>query len=184
MNVRAPLVVVLCVACSRPTAAPSSDAAKAAAPPVAACTLATPLQPGVPGSPGHLLPSDRNPNGQSELAATMRTMQSDLEAARGAIVRGAPIAEMISRHRKMRRAWPTDPAERDEAFDAGAKAYLGAVAALESAPIERRAAAYDDVLGACRGCHERVCSGVLAAIESLRFCRDPSGSGAGHGCQR
>ncbi len=115
------------------------------------------------------MPSDRNPNGMSELAAMMRTMQSDLDAARGAIARGAPIAEMSSRHRKMRCSWPTDPGERNAAFDAGAQAYLAAVAALEKAPPAAQAAAFDRALDGCRGCHERVCSGVLAAIEALRI---------------
>ncbi len=157
------LLAALAVACSKPASAPA-DAA-----PLPACTLETALVPGVPGSPGHLLPSDRNPNGMSELAAVMRTMQADLEAARGAIARGAPLAEMSSRHRKIRCAWPTEPGERNAAFDAGAQAYLATVAALEKAPPAGRAAAFDATLDGCRGCHERVCSGVLAAIEALRM---------------
>ena len=160
--------VLVAATCSKPAAVPPAAPADAA-PQQAPCTIDTPLVPGVPGSPGHLMPSDRNPNGVSELAALMRTMQADLDAARGAIARGAAIAEMSSRHRRIRCAWPTDPAERNAAFDAGAGAYLPLVAALERAPPERRAAAFDAALDGCRGCHERVCSGVLAAIEALRL---------------
>ena len=46
------------------------------------CNCSTPLQPGVPGSPGHLIVSPRNPNGDSELAVPMRQFVDDLTEAR------------------------------------------------------------------------------------------------------
>ena len=67
------------------------------------CTLDTPLIPGVPGSPGHLLPSEINPNGVSELAALMRTMQRDLAEA-GERIRRGEIADP--------EAYQADPSER------------------------------------------------------------------------
>jgi hypothetical protein len=133
------------------------------------CTLATPLVPGVPGSPGHLIVSQRNPNGDSELAVHMRTMQADLAAARAAILEKRPIPPMLARHRKIRCAWPTTPSERNEQFDHSAKAYLDAVAGLEKAAPTAAAPAFEQVLNACRACHEQTCSGAIVAIEALRI---------------
>lgn len=143
-----------------------------AAPPPAApttCTLETPLVPGVPGSPGHLIATAQNPNGQSELAALMRTMQGELKAAREVIVSGGqgPIGPFLPRFLKIRCAWPTNPPDRDAKFDGFAQAYLAAVAGLDQAGPPERAAAFDRVLGACRTCHENSCTGAIVAIDAL-----------------
>ena len=150
---------------SRAVAAPAAVASM----PEGDCTLATPLSPGVPGSPGNLIRSDRNPNGQSELAAHMRKMQADLQAAREAVRRGEHPVPLRDRHRRIRCAWPTTPSDRDQRFDGFAQGYLGAVTALDAAPAPGVAAAYERVIDACRACHEQTCSGVLVAIEGLRL---------------
>lgn len=149
-----------------PTAAPLPSPPDAASP---ECTLATPLVPGVPGSPGHLIPSDRNPNGVSELAKLMRNMQYELANARGQILRGEEITKMRARFSPIRCSWPTTPGDRNESFDASARAYLAAVSALDAAPPAGRAAAFDGVLNACRACHEHTCTGAIVAIEGLRI---------------
>ena len=152
-------------------AEPAPAAVQAAVPAAvpATCTLATPLVPGVPGSPGHLIPSAINPNGQSELSGVMRLMQADLKAARTAIEHGEPIVAMAARHAKLRCAWPTRPADRDQRFDENAQVYLAAVTALEAAPKSNAVTAFEQVLGACRSCHEQTCSGALSAISALRL---------------
>jgi hypothetical protein len=162
-----PLVVLL-LGCSRPPAA-APTAPRDAAAPVEPCTLATPLVPGVPGSPGHLIRSDINPNGQSELAAHMRMMQAQLKAAGALIERGESGPPLHAAFAKIRCAWPTTPADRDEAFDRSAQAYLGAVQRLDRAGRAQRRAAFDGVLDACRACHEHTCSGAIVAIEALRL---------------
>jgi hypothetical protein len=139
-----------------------------ASPPVDACTLETPLVPGVPGSPGNLLASEINPNGASELAALMRTMQRDLGLAREAIARGEAPGPMFERHRKMRCAWPTDPAERNATFDGMAQNYLAQVKALDARPADLREA-HHRVISACVACHENACTGPIPAIEALRM---------------
>lgn len=177
------IVVPILPACSRSTpqqpvstptpVPPPSAVAPVEIPPEAAdCTLATRLIPGIPGSPGHLIPSPRNPNGQSELSAHMRMMQADLAAARTAILQGAAVVPMLARHRKIRCAWPTRPEDRDEAFDLSARRYLDAVAALDRA-APSKAAAYTSVLGACRACHEHTCSGAIVAIDALALPSEP-----------
>lgn len=153
------LLVLVLSACAREGTTPLAE------PP---CTLETPLVPGVPGSPGHLLPSDINPNGASELAALMRTMTADLEQLRTTLDRAPPPA-LHTRHRKLRCAWPTDPGERTPQFDAFAVAYLARVQALEASAAADRKAAYDAVVTACKSCHQQTCSGPIPRIEKLRL---------------
>jgi cytochrome c553 len=133
------------------------------------CTLDTPLVPGVPGSPYHLVPSSRNPNGASELALHMRAMEGELSAVRTALSTGAVRPMLRPRFAKIRCAWPTTPADRNPQFDRDALSYLEAVSQLDAAPPATAAAAYTGVLAACRACHERSCSGAIVAIEALKL---------------
>lgn len=164
------LLLGLLAACGGPPAqaptAPPDGTVVASAPVEPECTLETPLVPGVPGSPGHLVPTEVNPNGQSELALVMRTMQEDMKAAREAIAAGRPVGHLVVRHRKMRCAWPTTPSDRNPTFDAFAVGYLAAADALEKHPD---AATFDAVLNTCKACHEQSCPGPVAAIEALRM---------------
>ncbi|MBE2249721.1 MAG: hypothetical protein IAE78_09235 [Myxococcus sp.] len=150
---------------------------EAAAPPVVPpapravvddCTLATKLLPGVPGSPGNLIASERNPNGASELATHMRLMVDDVRDAKAKVLAGQAVPALRERHRKLRCAWPTSPSDRNEAFDAMALSYLSKVAALDAKPADARAA-YTAVVGACRTCHEATCDGPIAVIDGLEL---------------
>ncbi len=152
-----------------PAAAPTEDPSAAAHGQSAECTLQTPLTPGVPGSPGHLIPSARNPNGQSELAALMRSMEAALKEARPLVAQGQKVGPFASRFAKIRCAWPTNLGDRDAQFDALAVAYLSAVARLDATHGADAPAAFDGVLNACRACHERACSGAIVAINALRL---------------
>lgn len=140
------------------------------------CTAETPLVPGIPGSPGHLLPSPRNPNGDSELAALMRRFVEDLTASRAALLSpttspGAlrPRGPLLPVHRRMRCSWPTAPADRTPTFDALAVSYLAQVQALDEAPPEALRAAHGRVVQACQACHEVSCAGPLEVIEGLKL---------------
>ncbi len=146
-----------------------ADSAPSATGQSADCTLQTPLVAGVPGSPGHLIPSTRNPNGQSELAALMRTMEAALKDARPLVAKGQAVGPFAQRFAKIRCSWPTNPSDRDAEFDALATAYLGAVSALDRASGATSAGAFDGVLNACRACHERACGGAIVAINALRL---------------
>jgi hypothetical protein len=159
---------LLFLGCAKPSVAPVDAGAKAAVQTVEPdCSLTTPLVPGVPGSPGHLIPSERNPNGDSELAALMRRMQSEVETARGMVMKGEVPAPMYAGHRRIRCSWPTEAKDRDEGFDALAVNYLSAMKKLD-APGDKKAA-FAGVVGACRACHERSCPGPLTAIEKLEL---------------
>jgi hypothetical protein len=132
------------------------------------CTLATPLVPGTPGSPGHLLPSLRNPNGDSELAALMRRFVDDLTLTRTALEARGPRRALAPKHRRLRCAWPTEPKDRTPVYDALAQAYLARVEELDLAGPEAAEPAYRRVIEACRGCHQASCPGPLDLIDSLQ----------------
>ena len=132
------------------------------------CNLQTPLVPGVPGSPGHLIPSERNAQGDSELAALMRRMQADVESARATLLKGERPATMYSAHKRIRCSWPTEPKDRNEAFDAFAVRYLEAVKALDAAPVDKKPA-FIELVRACRACHEASCPGPIEAIDKLQI---------------
>ena len=162
--VRLSLVLLALVSAGCPKASPA-DAGISAARLVDDCTLATPLVPGVPGSPGHLIASERNPNGASELATHMRRMADDLKSARAVLLDGGSVAPLHATHRKLRCAWPTDPHDRNAAYDAMAQTYLAKVRALDAAPSSRDA--FTGVVAACRGCHVQTCDGPIAVIDGL-----------------
>jgi cytochrome c553 len=162
------LAVIALLGCPKKEAAapPVVVAPTPPPPPADDCTFDTKLVEGVPGSPGHLIPSERNPNGASELATLMRSMVDDFTAAKVKLNAGEPLSTgFFTRHRKLRCAWPTDPKDRTPAFDAMAQAYLAKVKALDAATDKKPA--YGEVLGACRSCHEATCSGPIVVIEGL-----------------
>lgn len=149
-----------------------AQACSSAAPSVApteeeTCTLETPLLPGVPGSPGNLIPSEINPNGASELADLMRRMEADLLAARAALETGAPLPALHPTHRRIRCAWPTDLSDRNATFDTMAQLYLRAVKRFDASGAAERREAYDAVVTGCIACHENSCPGPIPAIQRL-----------------
>ncbi len=161
------LVALLCGGCQRSEAPREATAAPAEKPkPLPVCTITTELVPGIPGSPGHLIESARNPNGDSELAALMRVMLDDAKLTREQVARGEPVGDLFTTHRKIRCTWPVDPKTRNAHFDSMAKRYLDAVRALERKPDEGR---FEDLVTACIACHENTCPGPTSAIEKLRL---------------
>jgi hypothetical protein len=130
------------------------------------CNLSTKLVPGVPGSPGHLVKSSRNPNGDSELSVLMRQFVDDLREVRPMLEAGQKVKALLPVHRKMRCAWPTKPEERNQQFDLRAQAYLGAVAAFDQAPGKDT---YNAIIAGCIACHSVSCGGPLEFIGEMRW---------------
>ncbi|MBL9075853.1 MAG: hypothetical protein JNL08_00030 [Planctomycetes bacterium] len=152
-----------------PTTADAAAAKAEAAQPVpsdADCNLNTPLVPGIPGSPGHLIVSSRNPNGDSELSVLMRVFVDDLNEVRAAVLAHQPPKKLFPTHRKMRCAWPTKPSERNADFDARAQAYLANVAAFDHDPGQ---ATYNAIINGCIACHSQSCGGPLDFIDGMKW---------------
>ena len=160
-------------ACSTepPSPPPASVVAttEAAAPAPASdddCNLQTPLEPGIPGSPGNLIVSPRNPNGDSELSALMRVFVDDMNEVRAAMLAHQPVRDLWPTHRKMRCAWHSKPAERNAEFDARAQAYLATIRAFDSEPGQ---ATYNAIVDSCVACHSQSCGGPIDFIDGLRW---------------
>ncbi|MFN7590029.1 MAG: hypothetical protein ACK5UQ_16225 [Planctomycetota bacterium] len=151
-------------ASATPANATTSPAAMLAAD--ADCNLATPLVPGIPGSPGNLVKSQRNPNGDSELSVLMRQFVDDLREVRPMLEAGQKVKALLPVHRKMRCAWPTKPEERNQQFDLRAQAYLGAVAAFDQTPGKDT---YNAIIAGCIACHSVSCGGPLEFIGEMRW---------------
>ncbi len=130
------------------------------------CDAQTALVDGVPGSPGHLIPSAINPNGASELATLMRSFVADWKAARATLEAGGNVAPRFPSHSKLRCAWPTDPGDRNATFDGFAVSYLSAVKRFDESPGQR---SYEGVINACAACHEVSCGGPLEVINQLHW---------------
>jgi hypothetical protein len=165
------LVLLALTACSDSASSPSSPSSSAQGASTAEfddsdCNLQTVLDPNKPGSPGNLIPSERNPNGDSELAVLMRVFVDDLRDTRLLIEAGEAVPALFQTHRAMRCAWPTVPDDRDEAYDMRAQAYLSAVRGFDASPSKD---SYNAVVASCIACHQVSCAGVIEFITSLRW---------------
>lgn len=172
LTILASLFAVAACSTKPSPSAPAAAAADASAPAAAAiandddCNFHTPLVPGIPGSPGHLVVSSRNPNGDSELALLMRQFVDDLREVRVLAEAKQPIQQLLPVHRKMRCAWPTKPSERNEAFDGRAQVYLATVRAFDAAPGRDT---YNAMINGCIMCHAQSCGGPLDFIETMKW---------------
>lgn len=163
------LVLALTSACSRST--PNK-------PPVEeepACSIHSPLTPGVPGSPGHLVKSERNPNGDSELAVLMRKMLSDLQNLRVDVLAKRPPSSFPDNHHRMACVWPSEEAIRSPLFAGLAKNYLGPLNHLKKQEIPS-SDSFNSVVAGCLSCHRNFCPGPIHLIENLWI--DPAPSSA------
>ena len=167
-----------CPATSEGPVPPSASTSEAASEPPAevdtapepteTCTWETPLEPGIPGSPGNLIASEINPNGASELSVLMRKMVDDLREIRQGILNGSPPATYPTDHHRIRCTWPTDPDARNALYDGMATSYLAAYERLREAK-DSHADRFDAVIDGCVGCHSNTCQGPIPMIESLRL---------------
>lgn len=130
------------------------------------CNLQTKLVEGIPGSPGHLVASTRNPNGDSELALLMRRFVDDLRTVRPQLEAGQPVEKLWPIHHRMRCAWPTRPEERTEQYDLRAQGYLLAVRAFDEAPGRDT---YNGIIAGCIACHSVSCGGPIEFIGSMKW---------------
>ncbi len=132
---------------------------------VSSCNLETQLKPGIPGSPGHLIASDSNPNGVSELASHMIAMRDDLARVRTELLAGG-APKTADDHYKIRCTWPTTKGERNPSFDAMSVNYLSTVDAFNSAktPTPKH---FNTMVQSCLACHANTCSGASVAIRPL-----------------
>ena len=147
------------------------------------CTAETVLIAAKPGSPGNLIKSDINPNGDSELAVLMRVMRDDLRNARDHLLREDSPASLLATHSKIRCSWPTDPNVRDAKFDQMAVSYLLAIEDLTVKPQSSMKMAYgralNHVLHAIKHMQAYLAMGTGLPNNQRRLCRTAYSDGPG-----
>lgn len=161
------LVSILSASCNQKGEG-TTDKAPAPAEKPAGCTFEAPLVAGVPGSPGNLLQSTVNPNGDSQLGLLMRTMRTDMLAAREAIMKDERPKALADTHRKILCTWPTDPKVRTPLFGIMADDYVKALESMGD-PKQNARDAYTSALTKCVGCHEKSCPGPIQAISAMHL---------------
>ena len=129
------------------------------------CTHKTPLKPGVPGSPGHLIKLPQRGDGVTELAALMREMYDAMKAQKTAFEKKQAIKPLPDFSR-VNCTWPTDPATRGPTFDAFSASTAAALEAHGKAPTRDT---YNRVVTTCVACHQAMCPGPVAALNGLFF---------------
>lgn len=117
-----------------------------------------------------LAPSDRNPNGASELATLMRTMEAQSETWRKEITENkAGLSAVPDVYATLKTAVATDSEMKNENFDAFVDDYLKASAALVKAPKAERKTAFNAMTGTCMSCHSQMCPGPIKRIKKFYF---------------
>jgi hypothetical protein len=160
---------------SPPPLAANTQAEAPLSPGITVCGEVPELTEGVPGSPGKLIPSSINPNGQSQLAHLMREMLAELKLNKENAEKGKELLPLsIGKHGKVRCSWPTVESMRTGAFEPMARQYLGAVEKFNAG--DKDPVAHNVVVSACITCHEATCDGPTIAIEAARFTGSPGGT--------
>lgn len=117
-----------------------------------------------------LAPSDRNPNGASELAGVMRTMEAQTETWKKEITENkATLTPVPDVYNTLKTAVPTDPAMKNENYDAFADDFLNFSVALVKAPKAERKQAFNSMVGGCMNCHSQMCPGPVKRIQKFYF---------------
>lgn len=117
-----------------------------------------------------LAPSDRNPNGVSELAQLMRTMEAQTETWKKEIADGkAELSPVPDVYATLKTAIPTEPEMKNENFDGFADDFLNYANGLVKAPKAERQTVFNTLVGGCMSCHSQMCPGPVKRIKKFYF---------------
>jgi hypothetical protein len=113
-------------------------------------------------------PSERNPNGASELAQLMRVMEAQAETWKKEVSENAETLSPVPRSfSTLKTAKVTKPSMKNENFDAFADDFVRFSEALVAAPREKRTEAYNAMVNGCANCHSQMCPGPLVRIKKF-----------------
>lgn len=117
-----------------------------------------------------LVPSDRNPNGASELAQLMRRMESQTELWKSEIQEAKDsLSPMPGIYETLKTASVTEPEMKNEHFDAFADDFIRYASDLVKAPKKERKTAFNTMVGGCMACHGQMCPGPMKRIGKFYF---------------
>lgn len=117
-----------------------------------------------------LTPSDINPNGASELAQLMRTMETQTENWKKEIDAGAKeLSPVPDVYNTLKTAIPTEAEMKNNNFNAFSDDFVNYSTALVKAPKAERKMAFNTMVGGCMACHEQMCPGPVKRIQKFYF---------------
>jgi len=117
-----------------------------------------------------LIPSERNPNGASELAQLMRTMEAQSDTWSKEIEEGkeelSPVPDVYN---TLKTAIPTEDGMKNENFDTFSDDFVRYSNALVKASTKDRKAAFNTMISGCLTCHSEMCPGPIKRINKFYF---------------
>ena len=117
-----------------------------------------------------LAPSERNPNGASELAQLMRTMEAQSETWKKEIEDGKPeLSPVPNLYNTLKTAIPTEDGMKNENFDAFSDDFVRFSKALVKTDVNNRKAAFNTMISGCLTCHSQMCPGPIKRINKFYF---------------
>jgi hypothetical protein len=113
-------------------------------------------------------PSDRNPNGASELAVLMREMETQAEIWKGEIEKKeAVLSSVPASFYGLKTAAVTKPTMKNENFNAFADDFITFSEALVKGSADERKDAYNSMVNGCMNCHTQMCPGPMVRIKKF-----------------
>jgi len=117
-----------------------------------------------------LAPSERNPNGASELAQLMRTMEKQSETWKKEIEEEkAELSPVPDIYNRLKTAIPTETGMKNENFDTFSDDFVRYSNALVKADTKNRKAAFNTMVSGCLTCHSEMCPGPIKRINKFYF---------------
>ncbi|MCG9911933.1 MAG: hypothetical protein MH137_11590 [Flavobacteriales bacterium] len=117
-----------------------------------------------------LAPSDRNPNGASELASLMRVMEEQTEIWKKEILENTPaLSPVPESFSTLKTASVTDADMKNENFDGFADDFISYANTLVASKPEDRKTAFNSLVGGCMTCHTQMCPGPIKRINKFYF---------------
>lgn len=115
-----------------------------------------------------LAPSDRNPNGASELAVLMREMEKQAEIWKGEIeIKEAVLSPVPASFYGLKTAAVTKPTMKNENYNAFADHFITFSEALVKVSADKRKDAYNSMVNGCMNCHTQMCPGPMVRIKKF-----------------
>ncbi len=110
-----------------------------------------------------------NPNGDSELALLMRSMNTSTASFRELIKQGKLPEKFPEEFLKIHTAKPTDPATSTPIFEGFATSYLNGLNKLYASPKDQLTSNFNIFVQGCVDCHQQFCPGPIKTINKLKI---------------
>ncbi len=115
----------------------------------------------------HIIPTQPNPNGDSELALLMREMFEDGLRIKEQIENGEK-PEVLKKFEAIHTAQATEPEKAaSETYKNFAVSYLAAMERLQNATAEDVFDTYQGMVQSCMSCHQALCPRPMVRIKKL-----------------